>query len=153
LASSVPPPARFAVANALERPRTAARDEEEFRRSRQRQPLVETSTNLLGPQLGPSRQEIEDDAAANVDPRGDPEIEQRVGAWPPQNRRDDALVGKDDGERIRREAGRTTEPSHSTNPKSSERISRMWARNRFQLSSRSAARLLAGSFMTCAFSR
>jgi hypothetical protein len=50
--------------------------------------------------------EIENHAVADIDPRGDPEIEERVGVWPPLHRRDDALVRKDDGQCVRREVGR-----------------------------------------------
>ena len=61
-------------------------------------------------------QEIENRSVADVDPLGDPEIEERVRVWPPQHRRDDALVGKYDGQCVRREVvrdGRAV-PQHET---------------------------------------
>jgi hypothetical protein len=60
------------------------------------------------------RQEIENYTVAYFDAPGSPEIEQRVGIGPAKRRRDNALVGKDDGQFVRSGVGRGggTVPEH-----------------------------------------
>src|SRR6185295_14986050 len=89
-----PVKARFVAMDGVERPRATPRHEQKSPRGRQRQALVEAPAQLFGSQLGLTRREIEDIAIADVDALGYPEIEERVGVWPPQHRRDDPLVSE-----------------------------------------------------------
>ena len=94
------------LADLVQRPRPAARGEQEFCGGLHEQRLAQELAHVARPHRRTFRHEIEDRAIADVEARRGPEIAERLHVRAPHQARHHAFVGDRDGERVARPIGR-----------------------------------------------
>ncbi len=93
---------RLVVGNGFERPRPAARHEQEAPRDLEGEPPVHLLSDFPGSHARAALDHVEHRAVLDVDPRRDPQIQQRVEIRFAHQARDRPFVGDRNGERVAR---------------------------------------------------